>query len=791
MFEATDASDVDPLEDTSAEDGSLDHRSVTPETVTAIVGGVALIPCNITASDSLLGGDDFITLILWYKENGGGAPIYTVDARTHPVETARHFPSQFVEGRSSFDLAVQPMALFKLSSIGREDDGLYKCRVDYRRGRTMHTSTVLSVVVPPERLYIMDEVQRELKNSKAGPFEEGSNLVLKCRAEGGRPPPLLYWFKDGAQIDDTFEVINDGLAGGLVRPNLIVENQVVIRNVVRSDLNSVLTCKAFSDNSTQLSVPLDISTSATLDIMQATLLTNETVSILRASRKDGGKYQCWAANVEGKSLSNALTLDVHYAPLCKAGQKRVYGASIGETVAVSCEVDSAPGQVMFFWLFNGTGGPDEPSPLGNGTPAVTSGDLATSAGSAKLKYASEGSRSWLYYTPSSRFEFGAFECWARNVIGRQSEPCVFHILPAGPPEAVHKCSLVNASTNQLVINCDPGYDGGLSQVFHLEVFDYRTSTLVSNVSMIDSPLFTIGNLEPDTSYLLVIYSTNTKGKSGRISLTSQTETVHRVAIVSTTESTGFTIDLTILGIVSGTVLTLLLVAVISVVLVRTRTNDERSLDEGSKDDKEMSSISNEDDLSPKAKLLPQFSSPTSPRNPDVIPSLAAMTEPRYEMDPTMMSSCFKATMTHDLGIHFSDRMSDDADSYGLNPDGQPLDIAALRYQDIGQCGRELGSDPRTRKYAVNVVNSSAVFRTPEEIRLDYLCRSLPRRTSLTEQDYAQLAHHVPTVMQRAATLTRGTVSFDQEPQLSELTPINQPRSARRNDISINGFSTPV
>ena len=120
-------------------------KSGPPGTVTAVVGAFAIMPCNITSADTLTGGEDFVTLILWYKDDTGGAPIYTVDSRDHPIETARHFPSEFLDGRSSFDITTSPAQL-KMTAIVREDDGLYKCRVDYRRGRTTYTSTFLSVI---------------------------------------------------------------------------------------------------------------------------------------------------------------------------------------------------------------------------------------------------------------------------------------------------------------------------------------------------------------------------------------------------------------------------------------------------------------------------------------------------------------------------------------------------------------------------------------------------------------------------------------------------------------------
>lgn len=110
--------------------------------ITVVVGGNVYLPCNI----SIQVADDVVTLILWYKDDTGGAPIYSVDARSHqPVETAKHFSSDFFGNRASFNLSVQP-ALLKIDPVMRDDDGVYKCRVDFRWGRTMTTATSLAVI---------------------------------------------------------------------------------------------------------------------------------------------------------------------------------------------------------------------------------------------------------------------------------------------------------------------------------------------------------------------------------------------------------------------------------------------------------------------------------------------------------------------------------------------------------------------------------------------------------------------------------------------------------------------
>lgn len=61
-------------------------------------------------------------------------------------------------------------------------------------------------------------------------------------------------------------------------------------------------------------------------------------------------------------------------------------------------------------------------------------------------------------------DLGTLFCWGSNSIGRQSEPCVFHLIPARKPNPVFNCSALNQTNRLLKIKCQPGFDGGIMQV---------------------------------------------------------------------------------------------------------------------------------------------------------------------------------------------------------------------------------------------------------------------------------------------------------------------------------------
>ncbi|XP_013147688.1 PREDICTED: nephrin-like [Papilio polytes] len=133
-------------------------------------------------------------MTLWFKD-GDRMPIYTVDFRNGPPvhwAVAGEFGarSHFVLNES--DPSSAHLAVDK---VARYDEGIYRCRVDYVDSPTRNYRVNLTVVVPPESPRIYDSDGQEITGSIAGPFREGSNLLLSCQAAGGKPAPDVSWYR--------------------------------------------------------------------------------------------------------------------------------------------------------------------------------------------------------------------------------------------------------------------------------------------------------------------------------------------------------------------------------------------------------------------------------------------------------------------------------------------------------------------------------------------------------------------------------------------------------------------
>ncbi|GFY38394.1 ig-like domain-containing protein [Trichonephila inaurata madagascariensis] len=96
-------------------------------------------------------------------------------------------------GRARFNLSPQrpSAASLTLENVQKDDAGEYRCRVDFRRGRTLSWLVKLNVIVPTNSLVIKDKENKTLTGT-IGPYKEGSSLTLVCEAQGVNDTHCLF-----------------------------------------------------------------------------------------------------------------------------------------------------------------------------------------------------------------------------------------------------------------------------------------------------------------------------------------------------------------------------------------------------------------------------------------------------------------------------------------------------------------------------------------------------------------------------------------------------------------------
>ncbi|OQR80226.1 nephrin-like, partial [Tropilaelaps mercedesae] len=251
-----------------------------------------------------------------------------------------------------------------------------------------------------------------------------------------------------------------------------------------------------------------------IDKHQGIIMANQSLALRNIRHENTGEYQCVAANSEGESESNKLLLHVHYAPFCRKKQNLIYGVSANEDAEILCSVDADPVPTNFSWTFNNTN-------------VENFDDMA---------FTFNGTRSIVTYRPRYAKSYGTLYCRATNEVGTQRQPCAYHVIPASPPEPVQACVTRNRTIDSVQIMCKAGDAGGLHQTFHLEVFNFAFEYLEFNLTQSKAPIFQLSNLTPNTQYIIVMYASNTKGRSSKISDVITTATVQ---VERSLESTGF------------------------------------------------------------------------------------------------------------------------------------------------------------------------------------------------------------------------------------------------------------
>ncbi|CAH1131742.1 unnamed protein product [Ceutorhynchus assimilis] len=354
--------------------------------IQAVEGKSVNLPCDVTPP-----GHDKIYMVFWFQQ-GSGYPIYSFDVRGKSMSQARHWSAPEVFGtRAHFQTVSEPAQLV-IEDVKRHDEGVYRCRVDFRNAQTRSVRYNLTVIVLPESPIILDKWGRQL-NGSVGPHVVGDTIILTCRAAGGHPQPKVRWLINGLVIDDEYE--RD--AGD------VIENKLTYTSVSRKDLDAIFMCQAENTKLTEPKVavvvlelilkPLVVNivksdiplvadkkfevTCESVGSRPPAIITwykgkrqlrrtkeetmeNVTISELSfvpTTEDDGKSITCRAENpnVTGLFLETSWKIDVVYPPIVELTLGSTLNADDikeGDDVYFECKVKANPQMRRLTWLHN-------------------------------------------------------------------------------------------------------------------------------------------------------------------------------------------------------------------------------------------------------------------------------------------------------------------------------------------------------------------------------------------------------------------------------------------------------
>ncbi|XP_035208602.1 synaptogenesis protein syg-1-like isoform X2 [Stegodyphus dumicola] len=366
------------------------------------------------------------------------------------------------------------------------------------------------------------------------PLSAGRWTVMKCQSSGSRPPAIITWWIGSRQLlnvsetiydtttisklmyvptaDDHNRVLSCRATNPVMDGNILEDHRVLNIHYVPSLSVTVGAPHAYimEGDIVYFDCNIDANPPATevgwrfgddpiyTDVNTGIKVQNRSLLLHQINRKQSGNYSCIAANSEGEGISDSVVINVQYVPYCTANQRVSYGVALRDSVDIVCEVEAFPEYVKFQWYLNNT---LRQIPLKN--------------------FIVNGTVSILQYVPKRESDYGHLMCLAENGAGLQKEACCFKISPASVPSPVENCIVSNETLSSAFVSCSPGYDGGLSQEFHIEL--YSSKGLVATSKEKSLPEFQINELPQGTSFIAVVFATNDLGRSNAVAFSVVTK----------------------------------------------------------------------------------------------------------------------------------------------------------------------------------------------------------------------------------------------------------------------------
>ncbi|XP_016367295.1 B-cell receptor CD22-like [Sinocyclocheilus rhinocerous] len=246
--------------------------------------------------------------------------------------------------------------IYSISDISSDHSGEYKCKSRNKHGEKDSDTATLNIMYPSKSVSVSISPSCEIV--------EGDSVTLSCSSDSN-PPAEISWFKGGTfvgsgRIHNISNISSDHSGEYKCKSrNKHGEkySDTVMLNVMYAPRNVVVSISPSGEivegDSITLSCSSDSNPPAEISWFKGRTLvgSGRIYNISKISTDDSGEYKCKSRNNHGVKNSDAVTLNVMYAP--RNVSVFINGSTEiveGDSVTLSCSSDSNPPALNFSWF---------------------------------------------------------------------------------------------------------------------------------------------------------------------------------------------------------------------------------------------------------------------------------------------------------------------------------------------------------------------------------------------------------------------------------------------------------
>ncbi|KPJ15532.1 Nephrin [Papilio machaon] len=281
--------------------------------------------------------------------------IHSFDVRGRSFNKALHWSDPAAFGRRAYFVTMSRPSSLNVEAVQLDDEGIYRCRVDFKNSPTRNFQIRLNVVVPPHQLLLYDENGRDVAGV-VGPLEEGGNFTLLCELRGGRPQPTLTWLINNRTVEDHTILKNDGKVI-VIRPTSVY----IVEKPVQVSADTEVTLVCISHGSRPPAQITWFRENRKYTRGKNTEFSNETSTISRLTmlpqpEDDAAVIRCRADNpILRVALEDSFRMTVVYRPVLTMSLGSTLNPNDikeGDDVYFECNIRANPKEHRISWYHN-------------------------------------------------------------------------------------------------------------------------------------------------------------------------------------------------------------------------------------------------------------------------------------------------------------------------------------------------------------------------------------------------------------------------------------------------------